>query len=42
MHINIVKLVYEYVHTELLHVSANHVAIIRDISTQVRWVKSVK
>ena len=40
MHINVVKLVY--VHTELLHVSANHVAIIRDISTQFRWIKSIK
>jgi len=40
MHINIVKLVY--VHTELLHVLVNHVAIIMDKSTQVRWTKNIK
>jgi hypothetical protein len=40
MHISTVKLVY--VNTELLHVTANHVAIIRDISTQVREIKSIE
>jgi hypothetical protein len=31
MHTNILKLVYIYIHNHLLHVSANYVAIFREV-----------
>jgi len=37
MHVSILKLVYGY--SELLHVSANYVAFIRDVKYKVKRIK---
>ena len=40
MHMSTLKLIY--VHNELLHVSANHVAIFRDVNYSVQYKYNMK